>query len=205
MATKEPKTPEEALATIGMAAKNVSVNDAGEGGNFNNALKLPEFTFERPTGSITINGFETKIAADMYTLTGNRDVATRAEALIKLLGQELYSKCRISAKCAGIDNEADYLAQQLWLALESDTFDITGAEQGDETGPDPGFNRETDGQVSSPINNLISQYLRPSNLGRIVQLAKAYEREDGVKGVSVQNALRYGVLNFMVIKLQRGH
>lgn len=187
--------PDAALGAIAAAGSAASTSDGSlEQTDKGIKLKNLKFDYEKPSVTVNIRGFETKVATDIFSLTGNKDAAKRADNLAKLLGDELYKQVRTASKNCGLDNESDYLAQQLFLALEADEFDITGA---DEDGEDGGFNKDVDGQVASETNVAIAETLRPSNLGRIVQLAKSFEAPSGQRGCSVVNALRYGVLNLL--------
>jgi len=145
------------------------------------------FGYEKPNVTIKIKGFDTKVASDIFVSTGNKDVAQRVDALVKLLGQELYKEVKIAANCAGLDNEADYLAQEIALMLMQEDFKPEGATEKRE--------KAVDDEVGSEINQQISQWLRPSNLGQIAQIARAYEPNDKQRGVTNRDALRWALLN----------
>lgn len=191
---REPKTPEEALSLLSQVKKediNIGQDLTSSRATDPQDVLRNRMEFGKAQAEVFLGGFVTTTASDLYRMTGDLDEAQRADDLIKLLGEDLYLSVRNIAKCSGIDNEADWLAQQVWALLQADIFDTTGAADA--------RNKEVDDNPSSPVNKLISQYLRPSNLGRIVQAARAAEPK-----VSNAAALRAATYNFVVAKLQKG-
>lgn len=198
---KEPKTPDDLLKII-----NSSVINADQSLNTNielDPIQPPE---------TMVNGWVTTVARDVYNATGNKDIARRADDLIYLLGndpidefdkpktvinretkiqeehptlihkQGLYDKVKIAANCHGQPDEAFWLRSQLWLWIEGETADLTGASEA---------RTEDDDTPTSRVNALISQYIGPSQLGSIRRLAKE-------QGVSNRDALRAIVFNHFV-------
>lgn len=142
---------------------------------------------EAPRTRVNINGFETLVALDVFKDSGDLTKAQRANALVKLLGEELYKNIKVAANCAGLDDEAAWLKQKLWELFQLDVFAAPGAE-----GP---FDKtET---PTSPINKAISDVLGKSNLGSLVSYAKG-------ENIRVIDALRYGVLNYLEKVLETG-
>lgn len=184
MAKIEPKSPGDVLATL-----NASKEDNAK--DIHRELGLdPHFKFvEAPRSRVNINGFETLVAADVFKDTGNLDKAQRANVMVRLLGDELYKNIKTAANCSGLDDEAAFLRQKLWELFERDTFDAEGA-----TSP---FAKDVDGNPASTENKLINEVLGKSNLGRLVQYAKAND-------ISNIDALRYGVLNYLTEAVARG-
>lgn len=189
MAVKEPQTAEEVLKLINQGKPTIE----GSGSSARAGLTLnQEFSFAATPATIRVDGFEMQISADIFNRTGDQDAAERAEGLLELLGDVLYEKIKTAANCAGINNEADYLAQETAFILLNGTFNPKGASDK--------FRKEVDGQVDSESNQLIAKCLKKSNLGQIMQCCRSHETETGQLGVSNTDGLRWALLNHFVNK-----
>jgi len=136
------------------------------------------------------SGFQSVLARDVFNLDGNKDDAERAETMVELLGEPLAEALRTRALSSGVNNECDWLAQQLQVAFENDEFDTKGAAD---------QRTKEDDDVNSHYNRLISKMLGKSNLGRVVQHAKMAKPE-----LSNPECLRWGVLNLINLLRARG-
>lgn len=192
MAAKEPKTPDELMKLIASQSKDAVVETE------NGTIYDPQIKVDvpPPSVSVNVNGFETAVARDIFTAPGGSDEFEQASDLMKLLGNEphifntklkgaaeeiiptgLYDRVKTAANCNGQNDEALYLRQILWHALERDAVSLEGAE--DERV------KERDDNASSPVNVAIAQYLGASQLGRIRALAAA----EGVSNLSAVRAI----------------
>ena len=178
MAGKDLRSPEDVInqITAPVAPRSKTSEQIALG-------MMKEFKFEKPIVTAKIKGFESRVAADLFAVDGNRDAAKRADTLCVLLGDRLYGVIRTAAKCDGIDDELHYLGQKLFVAFEADEFDVKGA-----TEP---FDKEVDGNANSETNIGLAQIIQKSNLGRLVQIARA-------NNVSNTDALRWGILNMFL-------
>lgn len=198
-ADKNPGSPEELMKLLGESKGDKAV--ATEAGTVYQP-DLPKAAPKAPRVELTVDGFVTQVAQDVFTTTGSRDEAERADLLTRLLGNEehvfdtsrrgdkykceatgLYDRVKTAASCSGMSDEAAFLRQQLWLLFEQDRADCSGD-------PDPGERTAQDEDPRSEVNIVISSLLGKSALGRIRSLAKQ-------KGISNQSCLRAVVTNFL--------
>lgn len=202
MAAKEPKTPDELLNLINSSSKDAP-KETVDGTVYN-----PELNIEIPPPRVEtiVNGFVTPIAKDVFLMTGSREAAERTDDLVYLFGNNpehkfdtrpkgdktalvevgLYDRIKTAALCHGHEDEAFWLRQNLWLILEKEEGDLTGAEERRV--------KERDDDANQEDNVRIARYLGASALGRIRLVAAN-------AGVSNRSALQAIVLNFL--KAQR--
>lgn len=199
----EPKTPDELLKMIN-GSKTDEVKETIHGTTYDPKI---EVVVAPPKVELTVDGFFTRVAQDVFTTTGSKDAADRADAMALLLGDgepdaedkkhifdtamrgdrykcqpvSLIERIKTAAACSGIDDECFYLRQHLWLILERDEANLTGAEE---------ERSEDDEKADSPVNSLIATFLGKSALGRVRALAKNAK-------VSNKSALKAIVFNML--------
>lgn len=154
----------------------------------------PPIKSEVVVPSIYVDGFETKLARDLFDHQEYDDEVRRVDKLIWLLGEEpvfeeverddkakpiklnehgdyrtirltMYDLVRRLATNAGMNNECRWLAQFFGLLVKREQLEIPHtAKVADRTAEDDNAN--------SSVNVRIAELLKPSNLGEIRRIAR---------------------------------
>lgn len=149
-------------------------SEDGIGGDNNSLVPNVKIEIDRSPAIVEINGFETQVARDLYFNLGDEDVAQKAEELCYIIGEPLFEKAQVAAKCSGLKDVSKWLSFRIWQELEQLEDPVGDVVEMIKALPEDCREERTkeDNDASKELNRLIAQHLGKSNLGRVVTPAK---------------------------------